>query len=103
MFIFSFTCIQSQQNEDSSSANMVTYNASGGDALSNSGSVAYSLGGVFYTVIESPHILVCEGVQQAEMLVEEEILEEEEEVVVEEEIPAEEIDPIAEEEVSEPE
>ncbi|MGS0526286.1 hypothetical protein ACU8V7_15115 [Zobellia nedashkovskayae] len=96
-FICGFACVQGQQNKEYTSTNMVAYNASGGDALSNQGSVAYSLGGIFYSVIESPHTLVCEGVQQAEFAeTEEEVIEEDE--VVEEEVieeePVEQVDPV---------
>ena len=41
-------------------------NAAGGDALSNEGSISYSLGTTFYTTLEATHAQVSHGAQQAE-------------------------------------
>ncbi|SIS42596.1 Por secretion system C-terminal sorting domain-containing protein [Zobellia uliginosa] len=106
VLVFGYTCVQGQQNKSNTSENMVIYNASGGDALSGSGSVAYSLGSIFYSVIESPRILVCEGVQQAEMeeetVVDEEEVEDPEENPTLPETPIETPDPVVDEVPTEP-
>ena len=46
---------------------METFNASGDDATSDSGSVAYSIGQVFYTYIGESIYNVAQGIQQEEL------------------------------------
>ena len=46
---------------------METYNTSGGDALSNAGSVSYSIGQVFFTYIGENTYNVAQGVQHSNL------------------------------------
>lgn len=63
-----FHSIIYSQNDvtDSSNNGLEIVNAAGGDAFANEGSVAYSLGTVFYTTLEETELSVVQGVQQPE-------------------------------------
>ena len=68
--IFLFLCIiaNSQENKESSisSISMSSVNVSGGEAGSSRGSVAYSIGLVFYNNIEATKNTLSEGIQHAQ-------------------------------------
>jgi len=66
MLFFSLNCI-SQNIQSIANDTMETFNASGDDASSDSGSVTYSIGQVFYTHIGESIYNVAQGIQQEEL------------------------------------
>lgn len=66
--IILFHSIIYSQNDVTDSLNngLEIVNAAGGDAFANEGSVAYSLGTIFYTTLEETELSVAQGAQQAE-------------------------------------
>ncbi len=65
MLFFSFKGT-SQNNQANSNTIMGTINASGNDAIGSSGTVAYSIGQVFYTYIGQSVYNVAQGIQHEE-------------------------------------
>ena len=68
LFLFSFLIANSQENKesDASPISMRSLNVSGGEASGSRGSVAYSIGLVFYNNIEATKNTLSEGIQHAQ-------------------------------------
>ena len=66
MMLFHSVIYSQNEVTDSSNNGLEIVNAAGGDAFANEGSVAYSLGTVFYTTLEETELSVAQGVQQPE-------------------------------------
>lgn len=66
LFILFFSFKGVSQSTEEYSSNMKTLNAGGGDATSSSGSIAYSIGQVFYTYIGESVYNVAQGIQHKE-------------------------------------
>ncbi len=65
LFLGLVTFAQENIGQNSSSMKVASVNATGGNAASSSGSVAYSIGVIYYTNIESSANILSQGVQQS--------------------------------------
>lgn len=65
--LFCYSIIYSQNEEFNPSDNgLEIVNTAGGDAITSEGSVAYSIGTIFYETLKASDLSVSQGAQQAE-------------------------------------